>query len=83
MIEVEKLKHFQEVLSQEDKARFEHMLVQCKLLISATSGMASPIRQLPLIISMLFAHHKKLTELEKRLEARVFDISRLDTGPLL
>lgn len=68
--EVEKLKRFQEFLRQEDKTMFEDMLDQCKLLASAASVMASPIKQVPLIISILFAHHKKLTELEKRLEAR-------------
>jgi hypothetical protein len=68
--EVEKLKRFQEFLRQEDKTMFEDMLDQCKLLASAASVMASPIRQVPLIISMLFAHHKKLAEIEKRLEAR-------------
>ncbi len=67
--EVEKLKRFQEFLRQEDKAVFEDMLNQCRLLASAASVMASPIKQVPLIISMLFAHHKKLIELEKRLEA--------------
>jgi len=68
--EVEKLKRFQEFLRQEDKEVFEDMLDQCKLLASAASVMASPIKQVPLIISMLFAHQKKLTELEKRLEAK-------------
>lgn len=66
--EVEKLKRFQEFLRQEDKAVFEDMLNQCRLLASAASVMASPLKQVPLIISMLFAHHKKLVELEKRLE---------------
>jgi 5,10-methenyltetrahydromethanopterin hydrogenase len=67
--EVEKLKRFQEFLRQEDKTIFEEMLDQCKLLASAASVMASPIKQIPLIVSILFAHQKKLTELEKRLEA--------------
>ena len=67
--EVEKLKHFQEFLREEDKTIFEEMLDQCKLLASAASVMASPVKQIPLIISMLFAHQKKLAELEKRLEA--------------
>ena len=67
--EVEKLKRFQEFLRREDQVMFEDMLDQCKLLASAASVMASPIKQVPLIISMLFAHHKKLAELEKRLEA--------------
>jgi len=67
--EVEKLKNFQEFLREEDKTIFEEMLDQCKLLASAASVMASPVKQIPLIISMLFAHQKKLAELEKRLEA--------------
>jgi hypothetical protein len=71
-VEVEKLKRFQEFLRQEDKAIFEDMLNQCKLLASAASVMASPIKQVPLIISMLFAHHKKLVELEKRIEEHGF-----------
>jgi thiaminase len=66
--EVEKLKRFQEFLRQDDRLVFEDMLNQCKLLASAASVMASPIKQIPLIISMLFAHHKKLIQLEKRLE---------------
>jgi hypothetical protein len=70
--EVEKLKRFQEFLRQEDRVMFDDMLDQCKLLASAASVMASPIKQVPLIISMLFAHQKKLAELEKRLEAHGF-----------
>jgi hypothetical protein len=66
--EIEKLKRFQEFLRQDDKVVFEDMLNQCKLLASAASVMASPIKQIPLIISMLFAHHKKIIQLEKRLE---------------
>jgi hypothetical protein len=66
--EVEKMKRFQEFLRQEDKSIFEDMLNQCRLFASAASVMASPLKQVPLIISMLFAHHKKLFELEKRLE---------------
>jgi len=66
--EIEKLKRFQEFLRQDDKVVFEDMLNQCKLLASAASVMASPIKQTPLIISMLFVHHKKIIQLEKRLE---------------
>jgi hypothetical protein len=68
--EVEKLQKFQEFLRQEDKIIFEDMLNQCKLLASAASVMSSPIKQVPLLISMLFAHHKKIIELEKRIEER-------------
>jgi hypothetical protein len=66
--EIEKMKRFQEFLRRDDRVIFEDMLDQCRLLASAASVMASPIKQVPLILSMLFAHHKKLAELEKRLE---------------
>jgi hypothetical protein len=54
----------------EDKLIFEDLLNQCKLYASAASALASPIKEIPLILSILFAHHKKLTELEKRLNEK-------------
>ena len=67
---IEKLKRFRDSLRLDDKVVFEDLLRQCKLYASAASALASPVRQMPLIISMLFAHHKKLMELEKRLKER-------------
>ena len=64
----EKLKRLQEFLRQEDKMLFEDMLNQCRLLASAIGVMASPQKQVPLIVSMLFVNHKKLVKLEKHLE---------------
>ncbi|MGA3296334.1 MAG: hypothetical protein ABSD41_02680 [Candidatus Bathyarchaeia archaeon] len=68
--EVEKLKKFRNSLRLEDKLIFEDLLNQCKLYASAASALASPIKEIPLILSILFAHHKKLTELEKRLNEK-------------
>ena len=68
--ETEKLKKFRDSLRQEDKVIFEDLLNQCKLYASAASSLASPVKEVPLIMSMLFAHHKKLTTLEKRLKAQ-------------
>jgi hypothetical protein len=51
----------------DDKMIFEDLLNQCKLYASAAGSLASPIKEIPLIMSILFAHHKKLAELEKRL----------------
>jgi hypothetical protein len=67
--EVEKMKKFRDSLRFDDKMIFEDLLNQCKLYASAASSLASPVKEMPLIISILFAHHKKLTELEKRLKA--------------
>ena len=68
--ETEKLKKFRDSLRQEDKVIFEDMLNQCKLYASAASSLASPVKEVPLIVSMLFAHHKKLAELERLMKAR-------------
>jgi hypothetical protein len=67
--EVEKLKKFQDSLRLDDKLLFEDLLNQCKLYASAASALASPVKEMPLIVSILFAHHKKLAELEKRLDS--------------
>jgi hypothetical protein len=68
--ETEKLKKFRDSLRQEDKLIFEDLLNQCKLYASAASSLASPVKEIPLILSMLFAQHKKLAELEKRLKTK-------------
>jgi len=66
--EVERLKKFRDSLRLEDKLIFDDLLRQCKLYASAASSLASPVTEVPLIMSILFAHHKTLTEIEKRLD---------------
>jgi hypothetical protein len=68
--ETEKLRKFRDSLRQEDKPVFDDLLNQCRLYASAASSLASPVKEVPLIVSMLFAHHKKLTQLERRLKAK-------------
>lgn len=65
--EIERLKRFQNFLPGEDRMVFEDLLNQCKLFASYAGNMAMTIPEVPMIISMLFSHHKKLWELEKRL----------------
>ena len=64
--EIAKLKKFQDYLQVEDKLVFHDLLEQCKLYAPYASAMASPIREVPLLISMLFGQHKKIVELEKK-----------------
>jgi hypothetical protein len=64
--EIGRMKKFRESLRLEDKLVFDDLLNQCKLYASAASALASPVREVPLIISMLFAQHKRIVELEKR-----------------
>ena len=68
--EVEKMKKFRDSLRFDDKMIFEDLLNQCKLYASAASSLASPVKEMPLIISILFAHHKKLAELEEKLNKK-------------
>ncbi len=65
--ETERMKNFAEFLRSEDKIIFEDMMNQCKLYASYASTLASPIKEVPLLISILFAHHKMLWEHEKQL----------------
>ena len=67
--ELERMKNFQVFLRTEDKIIFEDMMNQCKLYASYASTLASPIKEVPLILSILFAHHKMLWEHEKYLES--------------
>ena len=64
--ETAKLKKFQDFLRVEDKLVFHDLLGQCKLYAPYASTMASPVKEVPLLISMLFGQHKKIIELEKK-----------------
>ena len=56
-----------ESLRSEDKAVFADLLDQGRLYASLSGTMPSPVKELPLIISMLFGQHKRLIGLEKRI----------------
>jgi hypothetical protein len=58
---------FNQSLRPEDRVVFEDLLNQCKLYAPQASVLASPVAEVPLLLSMIFAQHKRLTELEKRL----------------
>ena len=64
--ETAKLKKFQDFLRVEDKLVFHDLLGQCKLYASYATTMASPVKEVPLLISILFGQHKKIIELEKK-----------------
>jgi hypothetical protein len=66
-VELEKLKRFSQFLRAADKETFDDLLNQCRLYASYASTMAAPVKETPLIISTLFAQHKRLTELEKKI----------------
>jgi hypothetical protein len=63
------LKRFREFLRSEDKDVYDDLLNQCRLYASYASSMTSPVKEIPLIISMLFGQHKRLMELERRIKS--------------
>jgi hypothetical protein len=66
--QLRKMARFKQFLRTEDRAVFDDLLSQCKLYASAAGVLASPVREVPLLLSMVFAQHKRLMELEKRIE---------------
>ena len=63
--ELEKLKRFRQFLRSEDREIFDDLLDQGRQYASFARTMASPVKEIHLIISMLFGQHKRLIELEK------------------
>jgi len=65
--EVKRLRSFREFLRVDEKPIFDDLLLQCELYASHASTMTSVVREVPLIMSMLFGQHKRLLELEEQL----------------
>ena len=66
--ELAKLSKFKQFLRAEDQIIFEDLLNQCKLYASAAGVLTSSVKEFPLLLAMLFAHHKKLTELQRQMK---------------
>jgi hypothetical protein len=65
--EIERISRFRDFLRVEDKEIFDDLLRQCKHYAPYASTMASVVKEVPLMFSMLFGQHKMIWELEKRL----------------
>jgi hypothetical protein len=65
--ELERIARFRDFLRPEDKEIFDDLLRQCKHYAPYASTMASVVKEVPLMFSMLFGQHKMIFELEKRL----------------
>ena len=70
------LSRFKKFLRSEDRVIFDDLLIQCKLYAAEAGVIASPVKEVPLLLSMIFAHHKKLTELERQLNETINDAER-------
>jgi len=47
---------------------FEALLNECKLYVSAAGVLASSVKEFLLLFPILFVHHKRITELERRMK---------------
>ena len=65
--EIAAMSRFKQFLRSEDRTVFNGLLTQCKLYAAEPGVLVSPVEEVPLLLSMIFAQHKKLLELEKRL----------------
>jgi hypothetical protein len=64
--EIAAMSRFKQFLAPEDRELFDDLLNQCLLYAPQAGVLASPVKEVPLLLSMIFAHQKKLAELEKR-----------------
>jgi hypothetical protein len=60
------LSRFKQFLRREDREVFDDLLSQCRLYAAGGEVFTSPVKEMSLLFSMIFAQHKWLTELEKR-----------------
>jgi hypothetical protein len=65
--EIERIAKFKDFLRIDDKEIFDDLLRQCKHYAPYASTMASVVKEVPLMFSMMFGQHKMIFELEKRL----------------
>jgi len=65
--ELSRLVRFKQFLRPEERVVFDDLLNQCKLYAPQAGTLASPVKEVPLLLSMIFAQHKRLMELEKRI----------------
>jgi len=64
---IAELSRFKQFLRGEERAVFDDLLAQCKLYAARGEVFASPVKEMSFLFSMIFAQHKRLRELEKRL----------------
>jgi len=64
------LARFKQFLRPEDCTVFDDLVTQCRVYASSAGVLASPVREIPLLLSMIFAQHKRLMELEKHIKER-------------
>lgn len=68
--ELVRLARFRQFLRPEERTVFDDLAAQCRIYASYAGVLASPVKEVPLLLSMIFAQHKRLMELEKHIKER-------------
>jgi hypothetical protein len=66
--ELRKWKRFQDILRIDDREIFEDMMDECRRHASEAGNLASPSKTEAMILSILFAHHKALKQLQEKID---------------
>ena len=64
---IAELSRFNQFLRPEERAVFDDLLTQCRLYSAGAEVFGSPVKEMSLLFSMVFAQHKRIKQLEKRL----------------
>ena len=68
--ELTRLARFKQFLRPEDRTVFDDLTTQCRIYAPYAGVLASPVKEAPLLFSMIFAQHKRLMELEKHIKEK-------------
>jgi hypothetical protein len=66
--EIRRLEGFKQLLRPGERMVFDDLVNQCRLYVTQASCTASPVKEVPLLLSMIFGQHKRLAQLEKHLK---------------
>jgi hypothetical protein len=73
------LSRFRQFLRGEDRVIFDDLITQARLYASGGEIFASPVKEMSLLFSMIFAQHKKLTELERKVNEKASSVGSTAT----
>jgi hypothetical protein len=73
--ELRNMEKFSYHLRTDDREVFEDMLRQCELYAPHAGDMASAVKEIPLLMSIIFGQHKMILDLQRRMDSHVIERS--------
>ena len=69
--ELYELSRFSQFLRQDDRVVFDDLIAECRRYAPVGEVLPSPVRKMSLLFWMIFAQHRRITELESRLDENI------------